>query len=107
MEWERYICILVAVRASQPEKKVNRRDQRYRRLNAAILLRTGEASASGHITPSFGGNTVAVIGGAIGAGVGGAAAVGGVPAIAGLGGKNGGRAGSPAIGGGKEGIPAA
>lgn len=69
-------------------------------------LHTGDASASGHITPSFGGITVAVIGAETGAG-GAGVATAAPPANAGLGGKNGGRAGRPAIGGGKGEVPTA
>jgi hypothetical protein len=44
---------------------------------------TGDASASGHITPSFGGITVAVIGAETGAGGGGAALMAAPPDNAG------------------------
>lgn len=71
---------------------------------------TGDASASGHITPSFGGNTVADIGADVSAGGAPAAGMlfgGGTAADVGLGGKNGGRIGRPAAPDWKGGVPAA
>jgi hypothetical protein len=71
---------------------------------------TGDASASGHITPSFGGNTAAEIGADVGAGGAATAGIllgGGPAANVGLGGKNGGRNGRPAAPDWKGGVPAA
>lgn len=103
------ICISAAEHAFPPRIQQDICQLEHGLLEYCVSgILTGDASASGHMTPSFGGKTVADIG--VGAGAEGTGMAATVAGTAGAGGKNAGREGRPVGGGapgGKGGVLAA